>query len=114
MKLIVDRLRLVLDLRPEGHRVETIASGQLSYFFDTHPVFHDFAAGTVEDFFAVPSPDALPSLIWVNLERIEHHDEAGRPAICRIRLRRKLLCQLEVVLDGARHQRFLEQNFAHG
>ena len=88
---------------PESHGVQAVTSSQLSYFFKTHAVLHNLSSGAVKKLFTVPSPNTFPSLIWVNLERIKHHDKAGRPAIGRIRLRRKLLCQLEVVLDGSRH-----------
>ena len=72
--MIVRTVIFVSHLRPERHRVQTVAPGQLSDLFKAHTVLHDVHARAVEDFFCIPAPDALPSLVRVDLERIENHD----------------------------------------
>ena len=61
----------------------------------------------------VPSPNTLPVLVWVNLMRVEDHDQAGWSAVSGICLGSELFRQLEVVLDGAGQQRLLEEQLAH-
>lgn len=96
--MIVRTIIFVSHLWPERHRIQAVAPGQLSDLFEAHAVLHNVHARAVEDLFAIPSPDALPSLVWVDLERIENHDKASRSAVGRVCLRRELLRKLEIIL----------------
>ena len=79
VKLFVKQ-RIVVD-RLKTHRVQTVAPGQLGDLFERHAVRHDFLARAVQNFLRVPAPDALPSFIWIDLERVEHHDQTGRSTV---------------------------------
>ena len=112
VKLFVKQ-RIVVD-RLESHRVQAVTPGQLGDFLERHTVCHDFLARAVQNFLSIPTPYALPSFIWIDLERVEHHDQTGRSAVGRVSLRRELLGKFEVVLHGASHQGLLEQPLAGG
>lgn len=81
----------LLEAWPEGHREETIAPGELSHLIKRETQLHLFNVGATQDLLRVPPPDALPLALRVNLQCVEHHNQACGPTIRWLILCGKLL-----------------------
>ena len=73
------KLRVV---RPsEGLNVQTVALGQKSDLVEGHSPVHLQRLRALEDFLVEPTPDALPIVLRVDPQRVEHHQQACWPAV---------------------------------
>ena len=54
----------------------------------------------------------LPNLLGVEVQRIQHHGQRAQRTEGRFGLGHKLLRQWEVAMQGARHERLLEDELA--
>ena len=85
-------LRQCIPSIAKRHSMQAIASCQLRQLGHTHSILHSLMTSAVQDILRVPAPDPFPSLIWVNLQRIQDHGQTGWPTVGRILLSRELFC----------------------